>query len=461
MNQKTALVVDDSKTHRFVLKRMLELHGLTVDTADSAEAGLEHLSVNLPDIIFMDHMMPGMDGLQAVSIIKDDPRTAMIPIVMYTSREGEVYVGQARALGAVDVLPKEVEAGEILDVLKRLNLVNASNDAGISSKGSDGKSKASKAMSSFTQGLSDKEIRQLAEAVANAVPSPDLGDGFAKLLNKQRRDVKHDIQELVQNANRALVDEIAAQQKPLTDNSDTNYDSGFVESKLAWLNPKLGIAFVVGIVFYALLSALIFGGDSNSSATSEDMREQVQVLQDKNDDLEAKLLDGESGGNAIDLNLVETIEWLTNRRLSYGFGETALNDKRAAFFQKLFDRLNRAGFKGKVHLAVHVGNFCLVNDKQGRLVLPKSRLALAKCTQTKLSSSEAKRQGKRQSLEFVHFAETHPALESGDIRLIIKSMGNEQPVKPSPSKEMIKTAGEWNSLAADNNRLTLTLSSDE
>ena len=46
------------------------------------------------------------DGFQAVQAIKNNPQTATIPIMMYTSQQGEVYVGQARALGAVGVLPK-------------------------------------------------------------------------------------------------------------------------------------------------------------------------------------------------------------------------------------------------------------------------------------------------------------------------------------------------------------------
>jgi CheY-like chemotaxis protein len=46
---------------------------------------------------FMDHLMPGMDGFEAVSAIKNNPHTATIPIMMYTSQEGELYVGQARA----------------------------------------------------------------------------------------------------------------------------------------------------------------------------------------------------------------------------------------------------------------------------------------------------------------------------------------------------------------------------
>ena len=71
----------------------------------------------------MDHLMPGMDGFQAVQAIKNNPRTATIPIMMYTSQEGELYLGQARALGAVGVLPKQIKPTDVSKVLYQLHLV--------------------------------------------------------------------------------------------------------------------------------------------------------------------------------------------------------------------------------------------------------------------------------------------------------------------------------------------------
>ncbi len=71
----------------------------------------------------MDHMMPGMDGLQAVQAIKSNPETATIPIMMYTSKEGDLYVSQARALGAIGILPKQVEPAQLFEVLNKLGLV--------------------------------------------------------------------------------------------------------------------------------------------------------------------------------------------------------------------------------------------------------------------------------------------------------------------------------------------------
>src|ERR1700736_4341271 len=123
MARKRALVVDDSKSARVILSRMLEKYAIEVDMAESAEQAIEYLKHNRPASIFMDHLMPGMDGLQAVQAIKGNPQTAMIPIMMYTSQEGELYVGQARALGAMGVLPKQVRPVDVSKVLYELHLL--------------------------------------------------------------------------------------------------------------------------------------------------------------------------------------------------------------------------------------------------------------------------------------------------------------------------------------------------
>jgi CheY-like chemotaxis protein len=124
MSSKRALVVDDSKSARAFLSRILERHEITVDAAESAEAAIDYLTRNRPDVIFMDHMMPGMDGFQAVQTIKNNPRTAAIPILMYTSQEGDLYLGQARALGAEGVLPKQIKQADVTKMLYQLQLVS-------------------------------------------------------------------------------------------------------------------------------------------------------------------------------------------------------------------------------------------------------------------------------------------------------------------------------------------------
>src|SRR6202171_5527245 len=99
MPRKRALVVDDSKSARVILSRMLEKYDIEVDMAESAEQSIEYLKHNRPDAIFLDHLMPGVDGLQAVQAIKGNPQTAMIPIMMYTSQEGRTERGAGAGPG--------------------------------------------------------------------------------------------------------------------------------------------------------------------------------------------------------------------------------------------------------------------------------------------------------------------------------------------------------------------------
>src|SRR5258706_3408631 len=123
---KRALIVDDSRLARAVLGRLLTEHGVAADTAESAEVALEYLKHSRPDVVFLDHLMPGIGGFEALEAIKTNPATATIPVMMYTSQEGELYVGQARALGALGVLPKTLHPVEVTKVLRALHLIPGS-----------------------------------------------------------------------------------------------------------------------------------------------------------------------------------------------------------------------------------------------------------------------------------------------------------------------------------------------
>ncbi|HEY5790134.1 MAG TPA: response regulator, partial [Gammaproteobacteria bacterium] len=117
---KHVLVVDDSKSARFMLSKLLEKHGLTADMVDSAEAALDYLDGKRPDAVFMDHMMPGMDGLEATRRITADPRFAGMPVVLFTSKEGDEYIAEARASGAQGVLPKPPSPDKVKAVVDEL-----------------------------------------------------------------------------------------------------------------------------------------------------------------------------------------------------------------------------------------------------------------------------------------------------------------------------------------------------
>lgn len=116
MPVRHVLVVDDSKSARLMLRKMLQGFGMAVDTAESGEEAIAYLLERQPDAIFLDHTMPGMDGLSALRQIKANPATAEIPVAMYTSKDEAGYREEAQAAGAMDVLIKPA-IPEILGVL--------------------------------------------------------------------------------------------------------------------------------------------------------------------------------------------------------------------------------------------------------------------------------------------------------------------------------------------------------
>lgn len=117
---KRALIVDDSKSARFGLKKLLEKYGIEADFAASAGDALNFLAVHQTDVVFMDHLMPGMDGFEATRAIKQNRATTHLPIVMCTSKEGAEYHEQARAAGAMAILTKPAPPDQLETVLKEI-----------------------------------------------------------------------------------------------------------------------------------------------------------------------------------------------------------------------------------------------------------------------------------------------------------------------------------------------------
>lgn len=128
--RQRALVVDDSRIARYVLSGLLKGRGFEVETADSAEAALGKLAGDRPDIVFMDHLLPGMQGLEAVQRLRQQPATADLPIVMYTAQDGDVFASAARAAGADDIFVKTADCAALEDILQRLKLGAGSPDTG-------------------------------------------------------------------------------------------------------------------------------------------------------------------------------------------------------------------------------------------------------------------------------------------------------------------------------------------
>jgi len=121
MTIKSALLVDDSKVARFALSKLLEKISLKVAMVESAEDALDFLKNNdNPDVIFMDHLMPGMNGVEATKHIKTNPETSAIPVIMCTSKKSEDFNDDARTYGIYDVLTKPADPKVVAKIIEQL-----------------------------------------------------------------------------------------------------------------------------------------------------------------------------------------------------------------------------------------------------------------------------------------------------------------------------------------------------
>lgn len=114
MPVKKILVVDDSPTERHVLTEALQKAGYQVVAAASGEQAIDMARSELPDLILMDVVMPGMNGYQATRNITRDQATRDIPVIMCTSKGQETDKIWGMRQGASDYLVKPVDVSALL-----------------------------------------------------------------------------------------------------------------------------------------------------------------------------------------------------------------------------------------------------------------------------------------------------------------------------------------------------------
>jgi class 3 adenylate cyclase len=107
------LVVDDEEQNRMLLRDLLEARGYEIAEAEDGEQALQQVAERLPDVVLLDVMMPKMDGFDVCRHLKNDPKTAFIPVLMVTalSERKERMIGVAA--GANDFLNKPVDLQDL------------------------------------------------------------------------------------------------------------------------------------------------------------------------------------------------------------------------------------------------------------------------------------------------------------------------------------------------------------
>ncbi len=367
-----ALIVDDSKTARYALRLLLDRLHYTSDMVESGEQALEYLHAQTPDLIFMDHIMPGMDGFQAVKAIKSNGATASIPIVMYTSTQGGVYFGQARALGAADVISKPASAEDLSAVLQRL-----------------------------------EEHRLLSGKKATHD-------------TEHKRESEHALVEIEAGADQPPASPPAPQ--PLTKPAAVAAIPAAAPPRWpAWLTTLSLIAAVAMTVLYF-------------SAMSR-----VAPLQKQR------------------AFAFKTIEWALDRATEFPYGEPPFGGDRLVLMQDLVQQLNAAGFKGKIRLESHIGEFCLLRqpsaDGSGAMWAPAPpELHLTDCNALGQSNEQSQKMSAAQSAGFKRFLSELPE----GIQIELVPLGAAEPKQDYPNDPAV-SAGQWNAVAQRNQRVQIVL----
>ena len=113
------LIIDNSQTETKWLTQVLEKQGHDVVTADSGETGVDAAKTELPDLILMDVVMPGMNGFQATRRITNDAATRRIPVVIVTVKDQETDKVWAKRQGAAAFLTKPVSEKVLMDTVSQ------------------------------------------------------------------------------------------------------------------------------------------------------------------------------------------------------------------------------------------------------------------------------------------------------------------------------------------------------
>lgn len=111
------MVIDDSKTIRSTAETLLQKAGCEVVTAVDGFDALAKIVDTNPDLIFIDIMMPRLDGYQTCAVIKNNPAYASKPVIMLSSKDGLFDKARGRIVGSDEYLTKPFSRDELFEAI--------------------------------------------------------------------------------------------------------------------------------------------------------------------------------------------------------------------------------------------------------------------------------------------------------------------------------------------------------
>lgn len=114
------LVVDDIPDNYFLLQTVLEDEGYQVEVADNGHAALKRIEANPPDLVLLDVMMPGMNGFEVISRIRQNPALPFIPVVLITGYTESSSKGSYNKVDADCLIRKPIDFNELLNCIQKI-----------------------------------------------------------------------------------------------------------------------------------------------------------------------------------------------------------------------------------------------------------------------------------------------------------------------------------------------------
>jgi CheY-like chemotaxis protein len=430
---------------------MLEKHGLLVDTVKSANAALDFLASHRPDAIFMDHMMPGMDGFQAVKAIKANPQTATIPVMMYTSKGGDLYIGQARALGAVGVLPKTVAPAELFESLRKIGLVK--------DRRSEERTPDEEVASERAEDIDTHSAAPVAPFIepgmqtgSDKLTPGQLDQQLRYLLEEQRVEIRKDVLLSMETVARQTNGKL---HKELDEKID-QLENIRRKSPIPLLIPTVGFALLLAASL--LLNLLMYFdhqaiGQAANRASSHALAGQALAQADTIAELETQRVEAVAALQ----NSWSTAAWAMNQSLVYPYDEIALDNLRVDKIETLLSKLLESGFEGRLVIETHAGEFCLLGNEEDGFSLPAPDLPVDQCEFIGNPVQATDVPSAHQSLRFANFVASTPLLSDDRIQLDIVTLPRSEALAPYPEKSAESKAEVWNQAAHLNNRVNIRL----
>jgi len=472
MAEILALVVDDSRMARYVLSKMLKEQGINVDTVESAEEALGYLCNTLPDMIFMDHTMPGMDGFQAIRAIKNDPKTATVPIMMYTSKEGDVYMNQARALGAVDVLPKQLKPVQLVQVLERQQLLPHQ----IAKRPTNTAPPNTTLPHTTTPTVPPVKI----EPPAPIITASDVGDDLEQVAKDAERSIENksftnEVKQILNEHKDELAEQSSERSQVLLENLDHKIDavslslSTFIKEtkENSGIFHKLSDSTKITLLIINVVVILGLGALSIQQSTElkqlkgkNQNLEEVISIEDAKAESEKTTLESELKNNLYKNQLhldqwVANLQWALNRKNQFLWNEKPFNKSLARLLTSTAEKLHTAGFKGSINLTSHLGEFCLLANENGNPELPIEPQTLSECTISDINEQQAEHLGLEKTVQFDNFVAAFELQYENSLSITLKSEGLSTPTASYPEKSTEFSAKRWNAIATKNQRVEI------